>query len=283
MSIAVKAPWRAAATAARIMPSPWRSFRALVRQGLRDNRRAPLTWGGGLGAMTALMAALWPSIEATMTKLVEGYPSGLKEVFGIQRLDTIEKYVDVEMLSFVVPLALAFFAVRCAIRATVGAEDRGYLDTLLSAPVSRRVLVASSFAVTGLVAAAILGVIWALTWVAGVTVGGGISGTTLAAGVVNVWPLTMAFAGLAVLAAGCSPRPATVTAVAAGTLVAMYVLDLVGKLADPVAPLRALSAFRYYGSAIQAGLDVSHMIALTLVAIGLATAGALLFERRDVG
>ena len=73
------------------------------------------------------------------------------------------------------------------------------------------------------------------------------------------------------------------TAVAAGAVVAMYVIDLVAKLADPVEPLRVLSAFHYYGSAIQDGLDASHMIGLTIVALGLAAAGALLFERRDVG
>ena len=189
--------------------------------------------------MTALMAAIWPSIEDSVGKLVESYPSGLKEAFGIQELDSIEKYIDGEMLSLVVPLALAFFAVRCAIRATVGAEDRGHLDTLLSLPVSRRTLVMSSFAVTGVMLLAILGVVWALTWVTGTLVGGGISGGTLAAGLVNVWPLSMLFAGLAVLAAGFSHRPATVTAIATGTLVAMYVVDLAGKLSDQVEPLRA--------------------------------------------
>jgi ABC-2 type transport system permease protein len=268
--------------AAHRAPSSWRSVLALVRQGVRDNRRAPLTWGGGLGLMTALMAAIWPSLEATMSKLVDGYPAGLKDVFGIQQRDTIEKYIDVEMLSIVVPLALAFFAMRCAIRATVVAEDRGYLDTLLSAPVSRRALVGASFVVTGLVLAAILAVVWALTWIAGATVGGGISAGALAAGLVNVWPLAMCFAGLAAFAGGFSRRPATVTAFAAGALVAMYVLDVAGKLAPSVDGLRTVSAFRYYGSAIQNGLDASNMIGLTLVAIALAAIGAQMFERRDV-
>lgn len=187
------------------------------------------------------------------------------------------------MLSVIVPLALVFFAVRCATRATVGAEESGQLDTLLSLPVSRRLLVASSFVVTGLVLAAILGVIWALTWIAGATIGGGISATTLAAGLVDVWPLSMAFAGVAILAAGVSGRATTVTAIAVGSAVAMYVVDLVGKLAEPVEPLRAVSAFRYYGSAIQNGLDVSHMGVLVLGAIVLTVAGAQLFTRRDLG
>ena len=268
---------------ATAIPSPARQLAALVRRGLLDQRRAPLTWGGALGAMTALMAAIWPSIEDSMSKLLDSYPSGLKQAFGIQQLDSIEKYIDAEMLSVIVPLACIFFAVRCATRATVGAEEAGQLDTLLSLPVSRRLLATSAFVVTGGALAAILGVIWALTWITGTTVGGGISATTLAAGLINVWPLSMAFAGLAILAAGVTGRQAAVTAVAIGTAGAMYVIDLAGKLSDPLAPLRAVSAFRYYGSAINDGLDLSHVLVLLLGALVLAAAGAQLFERRDLG
>ncbi len=128
----------------------------------------------------------------------------------------------------------------------------------------------------------ILVVIWALTWITGVIAGADISAATLAAGLANVWPLAMAFAGLAILASGFLHRPATVVAIATGTLVAMYVMDLVGKIAPDARPLRTLSAFRYYGSAIQNGIDVSHVLALTTAAIVLTAIGAALFERRDI-
>jgi ABC-2 type transport system permease protein len=280
MSLAVESP--APSTTTSRAPRRAHAFVALVRQGLRDNRRTPLTWGGSLGAMTALMTALWPSIEKSAAKLVDSYPAGIKEAFGISQLDSVEAYVDAEMLSLVIPLALAFFAVRCATRATVGAEDRGHLDTLLALPLSRRTLVGASFAVTGVVLLEILAVIWSLTWITATVVGAGMSGSALAAGLANVWPLAMLFAGLAALAAGVVHRPATVTAIAAGAVVATYVLDVAGKLAGAIEPLRALSPFRWYGSAIQHGLDVSHVAGLTLVAVVLAAAGAQLFERRDV-
>ena len=92
----------------------------------------------------------------------------------------------------------------------------------------------------------------------------------------------MLFAGLAVLAAGALHRSGQVTAIAIGTLVGMYVIDLVGKIADPIEPLRYISAFRYYGSAIQNGIEPLAFAGLTLAGIALATAGALLLERRDV-
>jgi ABC-2 type transport system permease protein len=281
MSVAVR-PETVTTAAPAAPPSSGRSFAAVVRSGLRSERRAPLAWGGGLGAMCALMAAMWPSISGSMQQLVKNYPSTLKEAFGIEALDTVEKYVDAEMLSLIIPLAMAFFAVRCATRMIVGAEDRGHLDALLSLPLSRRVLVAGSFVVTGVLLAASLAVMWAMTWITGTIAGTGISASTLAAGFANVWPLAMAFAGLAVFAAGILHRPGTVTAIATGTLVAMYVVDLVGKLASDLEPVRVVSAFRYYGSAIQDGIVPAHVLGLTAVAVVLAAAGAVLFDRRDV-
>jgi ABC-2 type transport system permease protein len=257
-------------------------LRALVARGLRDHAWAPLTWGGSLGGMTALVAAIWPSIEGSVDELMRSYPDSLKKAFGIESLDSVERYVDAEMFSIIIPLALILFAVRAVSSATVGAEDRGQLDTLLSLPLSRRVLMTSAMVVTGIALAAILAVVWAMTFVAGTAAGTGISATTLAAGVLNVWPLAMASAGLAAVLAGVLHRPAVVTGAAFGTFVAMYVVDLVGRLAESLDPLRVASAFRYYGSAIQDGIDVSHAAGLVLVAVVLAAAGAQLFERRDI-
>ena len=274
-----KAP---ATTSPAVPPSRGRSLAVVIRNGLHLHRRDPLIWGGTLGATCALIAAMWPSIEESIGKAVESYPEALKQAFGVQELDSVEKYVDVEMLSLIVPLALAFFAVRCATRAIVGAEERGHLDALLSLPLSRRVLVAGSFTVTGLILAAILVVIWLVTWSVGTAAGTDISASVLAAGLANVWPLSMAFAGLAVLLAGVLHRQAIVVAIASGTLVAMYVIDLLGKISPDLEPLRAVSAFRYYGSAVQDGLDVSHVLGLVVVAIATTAIGAALFARRDV-
>jgi len=263
-------------------PSGAQTLRAVVRRGLREHRRAPLVWGGSLGLMSALMAALWPSIEGSMDELMKSYPDSLKEAFNISELNSVEAYVDAEMLSLIVPLAIAFLAVRIGARAIAGAEERGYLDTLLATPVARPTLVAGAFLVSAVVVAEVLAVITVLTWVTGSLVGAEPSLTVLGRGYANVWPLAMLFGGLALLAAGVLRRAATVTAVAVGTLVAMYVIDLVGKLAESIEPLRDISAFKYYGSAVRDGIDPLAFAALALAGAVLAAAGALLFDRRDV-
>ena len=255
---------------------------AVIRRGLLDNRRAPLTWGGALGAMSALMAAIWPSVEGTIDQAMENYPQALKDAFNIRALTTVEAYIDAEMLSLIVPLAVAFLAVRVVTRALAGAEEQRYLDTVLATPLPRTTLVAGSFIVAGLVTAIVLAVITLLTWIAGSATGSDPSLVVLARGFGNVWPLAMFFAGLAALASGRLHRAAPVTAIATGTLVGMYVIDVVGKIADPIEPLRYVSVFKYYGSAIQDGIDPLAFGGVTLVAVALTAAGALLFERRDV-
>lgn len=75
---------------------------------------------------------------------------------------------------------------------------------------------------------------------------------------------------------------AMVTAIATAVLAAMYVIDLVGKVADAIAPLRWASAFRYYGPAIRDGIDPLAFAGVTVVGVALTAVGALLFERSDV-
>jgi ABC-2 type transport system permease protein len=269
-------------TATRVAPSTGRSLRAVVRRGLRDHRRAWLTWGLPLGAMSALMAAIWPSVEGALDEALENYPEGLKEAFNIREITSVEAYIDAEMMSLIVPLAIAFLAVRIVTRAIAAAEEQRYLDTLLAAPVARTTLMAGTLLVAATVVAVVLVVMTLLTWVVALLAGTDASLVVLGRGAANVWPLAMLFAGVAALAAGALHRSAPVTAIATGTLVGMYVIDLVGKLADEVEPLRYASAFRYYGSAIQDGIDPLAFAGLTLAGVALTAAGAVLLRRRDV-
>ena len=257
-------------------------MKAVVRRGLRDHRRAPLAWGLPLGAMCALIVGIYPSIEDSLTEITKNYPEGLKQAFGIERLDTVEAYLDAEMFSLIVPLTMAFFAVRSISREISVAEERGHLDTTLAAPLSRRVLVAGSFAVTALSSAGVLAVVFALTMLVGIAADTGISLAKLLAGVANVWPLAVFSAGLAVLVAGFVHRSAPVTAIATGTVVGMYVVDLAGKLADPAEPFRSVTVFKYYGSGLTEGIDPAAFIGLTVCGAALAFAGSRTFERRDV-
>jgi ABC-2 type transport system permease protein len=255
---------------------------ALLRTHLYDRRRSVWAWGIPLGLMSAFIVAIFPSVEDSISKAVQGYPEGLKEAFGIGELSNVEQYLQAEMLSLIVPLALGYLAVRAIASGLTGAAESGRLDVLLSAPVSRTRLVLAGFLATALELAAVLLLTGALTGLGSVLAGAGLDAGAAAAGFANVWPLALLFAGFGVIAAGFSLRTSVVTGSVAGVLVGMYVVDLVGRLDPDLDGLRYLSVFKYYGNAIEDGIDPLAFAGVTLAACLLAAAGAWLFERRDL-
>ena len=257
-------------------------LRVLVRRGLLDNRRVPLVWGGPLGVMSALVVLLYPSIRGSLTQTMESFPAGLKSAFGISDLGTVEAFLNAEMFSLFLPLAVGYFAIRCVATAIAGAEENGHLDTVLAAPVARRAFVASAFLTGAILVAGTLLVVGVLSAAGGVLAGEPLALGRLAGALVGVWGLALFFAGCATLAAGFLHRASPVLGAGAGLLGAMYLLDVLGKLAPSVSDLRWASAFRYYGTPLTDGLDLTRLAVLVAAGGLLAAAGAVAYERRDI-
>lgn len=255
---------------------------ALAAAHLFDRRRSLLAWGLPLGLMSAFIVAIFPSVEDSIGKAVADYPAALREAFGIGELSNVEQYLQAEMLSLIVPLAMGYLAVRAIASGLTGAAETGRLDVLLSAPVSRTNLVAAGFLATALELAAVLLVTGLFTALGSVLAGAGLDAGATVAGFANVWPLALLFAGLGAIAAGFSLRTSVVTGSVAGVLVAMYVIDLIGKLDPGLSELRYVSVFKYYGNAIEDGIEPLAFAGVTLAACALAALGAWLFERRDL-
>lgn len=255
---------------------------ALVLAHLADRWRSLLAWGLPLGLMSAFIVAIFPSVEDALSKAVADYPPALKEAFGIGGLTNVEQYLQAEMLSLIIPLALGYLAVRAVASGLSGAAETGRLDVLLSAPVSRRRLVAAGFLATAIELLVVLLITGLLTAAGSVLSGAGLAAGPAVAGFANVWPLALVFAGLGVVATGFSLRTSVVTGSVAGVLVAMYVVDLIGRLDPGLSGVRYVSVFKYYGNAIEDGIDPLAFCGVTLAAVALAALGAWLFDRRDL-
>lgn len=254
----------------------------LIATHLSDRRRSLIAWGLPLGLWSAFIVLIFPSIESALSKAAQGYPSALKEAFGVGALSNVEQYLQAEMLSLIVPLALGYLAVRAVASGLSGAAESGRLDVLLSAPVSRTRLAAASFAATAVELAIVLVITVILTGLGSLVSGADLSLGSAVAGYANVWPLALVFAGLGIVATGFSLRTAVVTGSVAGVLVTMYVIDLVGRLDPDLSGIRYLSVFKYYGNAIEDGIDPLSFTGVTVAAIALAALGAWLFDRRDL-
>jgi ABC-2 type transport system permease protein len=255
---------------------------ALISSHLSDRRRSLLAWGVPLGLMSAFIVAIFPSVEDSIAKVVDKYPAGLKEAFGIGQLSNVEQYLHAEMLSLIVPLALGYLAVRAVGSGLAGAAESGRLDVLLSAPVSRHRLCAAGFLATAIELAVVLAISYLLTMLGSVLAGAGLAAGPAAAGFASVWPLALLFAGLGIVACAWSLRTSVVTGAVAGVLVGMYAADLIGKLDPSFDWLRYASVFKYYGNAIEDGIEPVVFLGVTAAAVISAALGAWLFERRDL-
>ena len=257
-------------------------LRALTAAHLHDRRRSLLAWGLPIGLMSAFVVAIFPSVEDSISEVVSEYPAGLKEAFGIGELSNVAQYLHAEMLSLIVPLAMGYLAVRAVASGLAGVAESGRLDVLLSSPVSRHSICAADFLATALELVAVLAVSWMLTMLGSLLAGAGLAAGPAAAGYANVWPLALLFAGLGIVACAASLRTSVVTGAVAGVLVAMYVIDLVGKLDPGLDWVRYASVFKYYGNAIDDGIEPLAFLGVTGVAMLLGLLGAKLFDRRDV-
>lgn len=262
-------------------PSQARMLIAAIGRALHDQRRSPLTWGVPLGLMSALEISIYPSVEKSLSKALDSYPDALKEAFRIETIDTPAQFLNGEMYSLVVPLAIGVFAIRAASRPLVGYEERRWLDVVLVAPLRRRTLALAAFTASAISTLAILVVTALLSWLAGQIFGAGIGLGDLGAAVAGTWAFALFFAGLALLASGRLSSWTVVTGIAVGVLVTMYVVDIAARIADGIHDATYLTAFHYYGAPLIDGLDGGHA---ALAALGglLAFVGAALFERRDV-
>jgi len=255
---------------------------ALVGFHLRERRRSPLAWGLPLGAMSAFIVAIYPSVQGALTKVVAQYPEGLKQAFGIGELSNVEQYLHGEMLSLIVPLAVGYLAARAVASDLSGAAESGRLEVVLSAPVTRRAICFGAFLAAAVEVAAVLLLTLVLSLLGSLATGAGLSVGHALAGFAAVWPLALVGGGLAVVVSGFSLKTSVVTGVVAGFLVAMYVIDLLGKLDESISGVRYASIFKYYGNAIEAGIEPAAFVGLTALALVLTAVGALLFERRDL-
>jgi ABC-2 type transport system permease protein len=282
MSVAVTLDGAASAprTPAR---APWLRVALFA---VRRRRLAPLVWGLPLGALAAMVIAIFPSIESSpqLDQLLESYPEAIKQAFGITDASfaSPEGYLAAELFNLIAPFACCYFAIHMLAGALCGADQRATLDVMLSAPIARRHYLAGWLVAVAVVLLGTLIELALLMQAAALAAGVELDVCSTLTGVLNLWPLALFTGGLASVLSGGLHRSVSVTGAATGLLVAMYFVEVLGRISETVARFDGLSAFHYYGSAIEDGFDPAAFLGLTAAALALAAVGCVLFERRDI-
>jgi len=257
---------------------------ALVSHTVRMLSRGVLIWGAAIGLYSAALVASFTTLEGSaeqLNQLMQAYPKGLMEAFGINDLADPANYMQSQVFGFV-PLALAFFPIMVLAGAIAGAEERGTIDVLLGNPLPRWQLVVGNFLAAALSLLAICAVVGLLTWGTAALVDVELSVRQVAEAVLNMWPICLLSGALALLCSALFHRRGLAIAIPAFLLFGMYLLDTIGRASEDLEDLRPVSVFYYYGSAIENGIDWADFGGITLVALALVLLAAFVFRRRDI-
>jgi ABC-2 type transport system permease protein len=243
---------------------------------LADRAGIAIAWGVGVGLYAILIIA---SAEAFA-----------KSIASIPQIAALIKsiYPDIDLQQPSGLLQLTFFAFGSFILGLAGAsflagwssdEGRRRLDLVLAAPLSR----ARWFIESGLGVFAAIGV---MTLVLAAFVGAGIAtqaGDVIAPmfGVGVLGLATAAFAGIG-LAVGGLVRASLAAPVAAGLVIATFLLDTLGEAIDLPDFVLDLSLYRHLGQPMAGVFEPTGILAAAVLAIGGLLVGAWGLRRRDL-
>lgn len=255
----------------------------LVSHILRLRSRGALIWGAALGLYAAALVASFLSFDdpRQMEQIMQAYPEGMLEAFGISDMGTIEGYLAGQVFNLA-PLALAFFPILVCAGAIAGAEERGTLDVLLGNPLPRWQIVVGTFLAAAISLLAVVAIMGVIMWGTAILVDVGLSLGASAMAVLNLWPTCVFFGALALLCSAIFHRRSLAIAVPAVVMVAMYLVDALGRVSEDVEALRPASVFYHYGSAIEDGIDWPSFVGVTAVALALVLLAELAFRRREI-
>jgi ABC-2 type transport system permease protein len=235
--------------------------------------RWPTFWVAlGMGAMTGYFALLFPTYSRLINLdeiLSKMGPMAKMLGASVGDASTLIGFLHIELFSMILPALIVTFAAGMASGFTAGEESRGTIDILLSYPVSRRRLILEKTLAVTLATIVSAIVVWVFAVAGAAASGSELPGDRLAAALVMLVLLGLAFGAIALAVAAWTGNRGVSIGLAVGLLVIMYLVDAVAAIVDGLRTLQPLSLFHYYmgGDPLRNGVSLPDVIA---------------FERRDL-
>ncbi len=256
----------------------------LVGHLLKLQTRGVLIWGLVFGLYSAALTATFTTFAADaeqMDQMLEAYPQGMLDAFGISSLGTIGAFLDSQIF-YLAPLALTFFSILALANAIAGAEERGSIDILIGNPLPRWQIVLGNFVSTALSFLAILAIAGSMTWATAILMDVELTLATTTEAFLNMWPTCLFFGALALLCSAAFHRRALAIAVPGFLLFTMFMMNVMGNVSEDLENLQPYSIFYYYGQVAVDGMDWANFVGIAAVVLVLVALAVLIFRRRDI-
>lgn len=259
---------------------------ALLRKTVRDQRRAFLAWGVGVGGIAAMYAAFYPSVRdssADLQRYLQNLPEAIKTLLGGD-FTTPAGYLRSETFSVLGPILFLVFAIGAGSRAIAGEEEGRTLDLLLATPIRRSHVLFDKW-ISMVLASISLGVVLGLTIaLVGPVFDLRIALPELVAACLMLSLLAITFGTVALAVGSFTGRRGLANGMTGGIATIAYVLNVLAPTVDALALLRPFSPFRWYlePDPLIAGLTATNVLVLVAIAAVAYAAAWLSFEHRDL-
>jgi ABC-2 type transport system permease protein len=255
----------------------------LVAHQLRSRWRSLIIWGVALGGLGAVYVALYPSMSKFLEDYLKNAPESMQQYMGeLQGPITIEQWLGMEFLNFLIPVALPFLVIIMGARTIAGSEERKTLDLLLSNPLQRVRVIVGTVGTMALSLAVVLAITWVLTYIAVPFAGVDLAPQRLAAALVTVWAMCLLFGTLALFVSALVRRGAFAIAIPGVILIAMYVIAGLAEAVKSAQSLRVVSLFYHLGRPVEGDFPWTAVLLMLLGVCVLSAAAAAAFAQRDV-
>ncbi|MFC1662996.1 ABC transporter permease [Patescibacteria group bacterium] len=259
---------------------------------LKDRRISLIIFSVSGILLLWMYIAMFPSFAGQaedFNKLLESYPQGFLEAFGIDEsaniFSSVESFISVEHFSLIWPIMMVFMMIGLAGSGLAGQIEQGTVEILLSRPLSRfKIYLARYLAgVFSLVVFGIFSVFMAMP----LSNLHGVETTFMP--FLTIFILGMMF-GLAVLSmamffSALFSEKGKASMTMGGIIIGMYVLHLVAVLQEHLDVLKYFSFFYYYdfNAAVRdATISIESIVVFLAVIIIFGIAGAWWYNRRDI-
>lgn len=258
---------------------------ALVHKTWRDDRRALIGWAVGIGAFTAIYTSFYSAFQGAAELKQKALPQGMLDFLGVADMLSPAGYLQATVFSLVGPLLLIMAAITQTARTIARPEEDGGMELLLANPMSRTSFALQRIAATGGALTLIAVVPWLALLIIVPAVGMDVPLGNVSAASAGLVALVWCFAGIAFLIGAATGRRGHVLAITGVLAVATYMTRAISGMVADLDWLKWLSPFHYFIGAdpLHTGWHPGHLAVLVIVAAATATAGVLLFDRRDVG
>lgn len=260
-------------------------FWAEFRHALGRLRGQIIGWGIGLFLYGLVMGLMYDTINKIegLEEMLASYPREMMAFFGdMMNLSSPAGYFGTYYTSYIV-LIVGILAITAASAMLAGDEEKGFLDLMLSYPVSRAAMFWGRYAAyaVAMILTLLLGYLgWVLTLPSSNL---DIDPLTLLLAFVPVLALMLVFGAMALLASMVLPAARMASMVAGSLMFGNFLLAGLAELNDNLKPLMDITPWAFFqgGDAVN-GVNWTWVLGLLGSVLLMVAAAFVLFLRRDI-